>query len=47
MLQEEDGPDRAKASSASRVYESQSDFLRLVKVRWGGSEMFIWKELPS
>ena len=47
MLQEEGGPKRAKASSASRVYESQSAFLRLMKVRWGGSGRFIWKELPS
>ena len=47
MLQKEDGPKRAKASSASRVYESQSAFLRLMKVRWGGSGRFIWKELPS
>ena len=47
VLQEEGNPNRAKASSASRVYESQSAFLRLVKVRWVGSGRFIWKELPS
>ena len=47
VLQEEGGPKRAKASSASRVNESQSAFLRLMKVRWGGSGRFIWKELSS
>ena len=47
VLQEEDNPNRAKNSSASRLYESQSCFLRLVNVRWGGSGRFIYKELPS
>ena len=47
VLQEEGGPKRAKDSSASRVYESQSAFFRLMKVRWGGSGRFIWTELPS
>ena len=33
VLQEESNPNRAKDYSASRVYESQSTFFRLVKVR--------------
>ena len=32
VLQEEGGPERAKDSSASRVYESQSAIFRSVKV---------------
>ena len=43
VLQEEGSPSRANDSSASRVYESQSAFHRLVKVRWGGSGRFTWK----
>ena len=42
MLQEEGGPKRAKNSSASHEYDSQSAFFRLMKVRWGGSERFSW-----
>ena len=29
------------------MYEFQSAFVRLVKVLWGGSGPFIWKELPG
>ena len=47
MLHEEGNPIRVKDFSASRVNESQSAFLRLVKVRYGSSGMFIWKEFPS
>ena len=45
-LQEEGNPNRAKYSSASRVYNTQCAFLRLVEVRMGGSGRLIWK-LPS
>ena len=47
MLQEDGNLNRAKDSSVSRVYEPQSSFLRSVKVRWGDSRRYIWKELPS
>ena len=46
-MQEEDNPNRGKDSSALRVYESQSAFLRLVKVRWGGSGRIICEQIPS
>ena len=36
-MQEESNRKREKDSCASRVYESQSAFLRLVKVGCGGS----------
>ena len=47
VLQEESNPNIANDSYDSRVYESQPDSLRLVKVRWEGSKRFIWNELPS
>ena len=47
VLQVEGNPSRANDSSASRVYESKFTNSKLVKVRWGCSGRFIWKELPS